>query len=519
MHRPSAGSWRKGATMRLATMMMSGALIVGVAFAEPPARVALTNARIIPVVGDEIDKGTILIDHGKIAGVGTKVDVPYDAMEVDLAGKVVLPGLIHAHAWEGLDVPNENVDVGAYLDAYDAIDPSRLFFENCLRDGVTSVHIIQANNCVIGGLSRVVKPIGLDVDEMTVKPRAALKLSVTPKGGYDRMVQMSILRETFLELKDYLERLSEQKYEEDLKKQGKDMDVGPGEARKRGKDLVRAEDYDDAHAQLVALTTGKLDAWIYAGAATDVAAAVKIAKDNGFFDRSALILGPDTFKAIDELKAAGRPVVLDPTLEFRERDVLTGKLKTTFVPKVIADAGLTWALLPSPDSSLAERYQTYQAARCVREGVPRQKALEAITLNPAKMLGLGDKLGSIENGKIANLVVYSGDPLDFNSWVDLVYIDGVQAYDRKKDVRIRRLFEAPGAEERPKDTTAEKKAEDKKPAEAETKAAAQPPTESAPPEEKKPDAPDEKKPDTPKDSKTDSKTRRGAARGGGRGND
>lgn len=517
MHKPGAGRLREKMAMRLTTAAVFAALIAGVAAAQPPPRVALTNARIIPVVGDEIEKGTILIDHGKIAAVGTKVDVPYDAMEVDLAGKVVLPGLIHAHAWEGLDVPNENVDVGAYLDVYDAIDPSRLFFENCLRDGVTSVHIIQANNCVIGGLSRVVRPIGLDVDEMTVKPRVALKLSITPKGGYDRMVQRAVLRETFLELRDYLERLAEQKYEEDLKKQGKEVDVGPAEARKRGKELIRAEDYDDAHAQLVALTTGKLDAWIYVGAATDVSAAVQIARDNGFFDRSVLVLGPDTFKAIDELKAAGRPVVLDSNLEFRERDPLTGRLRTTFVPRIIAESGLIWTLLPSPDSSLAERYQTYQAARCVREGIPRQKALEAITLNPARMLGLGDQLGSIEPGKIANLVIYNGDPLDFNSWVDLVYIDGILAYDRRKDVRIRRLFETGESPEHPKNATVEEKSEDRKDDQAEARPAAEPSKENSPPEEKKPDAPEEKKPDSSGELK--SEPRRGAVRRGGRGND
>ncbi|MCG3129329.1 MAG: Adenine deaminase [Phycisphaerae bacterium] len=464
--------------------------------AVPPAKVALTGGRIVPVAGPEIEKGTILIEHGKITAVGASVELPFDAMEVDVSGKVLFPGLVNAHDWQGLDIPNENLDIGAALDVYDAIDPSRLFFENSLRDGVTTVHIIQANNCVIGGISRVVRPIGLDVDEMTVKPRAGVKMSASPKGGYDRMAQWAILREAFAELADYRERLAEQRYEEEQKKLKKDVDVGPAEARKRGAELIRPQDYDDAHANLHELSQGRLDAWVYVGAATDVGPAVKFAKDNGFFERVVFVLGPDTFKAADELKAAGRPVVLDVNLDFRERDPLTGKLKETFVPKVIADAGLTFALLPHPDASLAERYLTYQAARCIREGVARETALAAVTINPAKMLGLGDALGSLEVGKAGNVVVYSDDPLDFNTWVEQVYIDGILAYDRAKDVRIRRLMEEPGAEEKPKAPAGDSAVSD--PAQKEDKpGAGEGATDPAKPENKEESQPDSPAPPTP----------------------
>lgn len=140
------------------------------------------------------------------------------------------------------------------------------------------------------------------------------------------------------------------------------------------------------------------------------------------------------------MKSAGRPLVLDPQLLYRERDPVTGKIKETFVPKVFADARLPFALQPSPDTSLAERYLNYQAARCVKAGVRRRTALKAITINPAKLLGISDRVGSLEVGKVANVVVLSGDPLDFNTWVDLVYINGIQAYDRSRDVRLKQLL-------------------------------------------------------------------------------
>ncbi len=414
--------------------------IVMPAVAAPPAKLALTGARIIPVVGDDIPSGTILIEHGVITAIGEKVSVPYDAMEIDVSGKVLFPGMIDVHSSRGLDVANENFSVSPFLDVYDAIDPSRRFFENALRDGFSAVHVIVGNNCVIGGLSRVVRPIGLTPDEMTFHTPTALKLSVAPKHGWDRMRQMAELRETFLELKDYLGNLAEEKYEKSLEDKDEEIDVGPDEARERGEKLIRPEDYDDKHRNLIKLTRGDLDAFVYCGTASDISRAKTIAEENGFLKHMTLVLGVDCFKAVAELKSLKRPVVLDPQLLYRERDPITGKIRETFVPKVFADARVRFALQPMSSGSLAERYLNYQAARCVRAGVSRKKALRAITINPAKALGLEKRIGSLEVGKVADIVVFSGDPLDFNTWVEKVYIDGIKAYDREEDARLKELL-------------------------------------------------------------------------------
>ncbi|NOG55601.1 MAG: amidohydrolase family protein [Planctomycetes bacterium] len=409
----------------------------------PPAKVALTGGRIIPVVGPEIATGTIVVEHGRITAVGPtdEVKIPYDAMEVDVSGKVVMPGMIDPQSWRGLDVSNENLPVAPFLDVYDAIDPSRLYFEDALRDGVLAIHVIQADNCVIGGLSRVVKPIGLTPDEMTIAAQNGIKMSITPKRGFDRMRQLTTLRETFAELDWYLEQLAEQKYEESLEEKEKKIDVGPAEARERGKDLIKDEDYDDKHANLMRLRRGDFGAWIFCGAAMDVQPGITLATDEGFLDNAVFILGAEAHKAVTQLKAAGRPVLLPGNLYYRERDQLTGELKEVFIPSEIHDAGLMFALQPNPGGSLAEAYLNYQAAMCVRNGIPRQTALEAITINPATMMGVGDELGSIEPGKIANLVVMSGDPFDFESWVELCYIDGILAYDRARDYRLEKQLE------------------------------------------------------------------------------
>lgn len=408
--------------------------------APPPGKLAFTNAHIITVSGEPISGGTILVESGVITAVGTEVEIPYDAMEVDCTDMVLMPGLVDVHDWRGLDIRNENLPVTPFVDVFDAIDPSRVFFEDSLRNGVTTIHIIPGENLVVGGMSRVVKPIGITPYEMSVGESIAIKLSTTPKSGYGRMQQLSELREVFADLEDYLGGVAESRYEEVKKEKGEKVDVPPAEARILGRELIRDEDLDDKHRNLKRLTDGRLRCWVYCGEATDVAPALALLSEQGLEKDAVLVLGPSTHKAIQEIKASGLSVVLPGDLVHRERDPFTGETTETFLPSKFHRAGIDFVLQPSQSGAMTERLLTYQAARLVREGIPRSKALKAITQRPAELLGLGDRFGSIAVGRVANLVMYGGDPLDFNSWVEKVWIDGILAYDREKDPRIESLF-------------------------------------------------------------------------------
>src|SRR5262245_40408844 len=354
---------RPAQPIRIACVL--GAAVTAACAAPPPEKIALVGARIIPVVGETLEKGTILIERGKITAIGKEVELPYDARVFDMTGKVLFPGTIDANSFRGVDSANESRPVTPQLDTGDAIDPSQLYFEDMLRLGTTAIHVIPGDNTVIGGVGRVVRPIGMSPAEMTLAEPSFLKISVSPKFGSDRMLQMATLREALAEVEDYLNKLAEKRYEEKLKEDDKQIDVGPAEARKRGRDLIRIEDIDDEHRNLLRLCGGQvkvlgeagptlfkpLGAFITCQAAMDVAPAVKVAKDAGFLDRAVLVLGPECFKAVKELKAAARPVVLSPELVHREADPLTGKITETFVPRKISDAGLLYALLPGPDTS------------------------------------------------------------------------------------------------------------------------------------------------------------------------
>ncbi|MDE0959999.1 MAG: amidohydrolase family protein [Planctomycetota bacterium] len=417
------------------------------------SKIALTGGTVMTVSGESITGGVVLIENGIIMAVGAAdTEIPYDAMEVDCTGMILAPGFVDPHSSDGLDIPNENLPSAPFVDVFDALDPSRFFFEDSLRNGVTSIHVIQGNNCVVGGVSRIVHPIGLTPHEMSRQAGVALKLSTTPRRGYGRMRQLAELREVFQEYDRWRENLAESRYEQEA---GKDDDddqepLSPEESRLKGQELIRDEDLDDQHRHLAQLIDGRLGAWIYCGSASDVAPALALVAEREWKDRAVLVLGGDSHLAIDEIDEAGLHVVLDSDLIYRKRDPLTGEVEETFIPGVYRRAGVRFAIQPSRSGAMPERFIGYQAARLVRSGLTPAEALRIVTLGAAEICGIDDRYGSIEVGKIGNIVMWTGDPLDLNSWVQKVFIEGILAYDREKDARLQRLFpEVPEAVEAP----------------------------------------------------------------------
>ena len=405
-----------------------------------PDKVAVKAGRIIPMTGDVIEQGVILIRDGKIEAVGHGLKIPYDYWVVDAGQSTVFPGMVEAFTQRGLDRTNESLPVVPFLDVYDALDPSSVHFEDALRDGISTLFISQGGNTVIGGIARVVKPIGMTVEEMTVQADAGIILSFAPKSGFDRMIQMATFRETFHELDRYMEDLAESKYEEKLKREDKSIDAGPAEARKRGLSLVKDEDIDFKHFNLVRLTNGELNTFVYCAAPMDVIHAIDVAEEHGFMKRVVFVLGSECYKAVERLKECARPVILGPDMVYLKKDPITGDEEEIFVPAVFYDAKIPFAIRSDPNLAFGMRYLWYQAATLVRNGIPRQTALEAITTAPAAAIGLKDRVGAIAPGMDANLLILSGDPLDSETWVEKVVIEGCVVYEKERDYRLEELL-------------------------------------------------------------------------------
>ena len=281
-----------------------------------------------------------------------------------------------------------------------------------------------SGGCVIGAQGMVVKPYGMTIEQMLVKPGAGIKLSASPKAGKSSATQAQALRKAFTDLRLYLEKLVQDKqdgkdtarraalyqgkdFEKEENKNGRAME-GNATWKVKGLEGVPRGEIDDKQEPLLRLVEGKMPAFFYCDAAAEVPLALEVARDNGFLAGTTLVLDGDSWKAVDLIAEAGVPVVLGPSLTYVERDPLTGKEKETFVPGVFKKKNVRFAL-----QSLNPQAQSlwYQAAVSVGHGIERKDALDAVTRTPADILHLGDRVGSLEPGKDGNVLLLSGDRL------------------------------------------------------------------------------------------------------------
>jgi imidazolonepropionase-like amidohydrolase len=380
--------------------------LIAVGAAPEDAVVAIKGARVIPVSGPELESATIIVRGGKIEAVGKDLEIPWDARVIDGTRKVVIPGLVEAHTSRGTDRPNERLASVPFVSTFDSLNPVDPYFEDCLRQGITTLCVMPGNDTMIGGQGCIVRPTGVTTESMMVVKNAGMKLSLKPKAGVSRMAHMAALRK---ELSEAAEQLKDKKAEADPRRE-----------------------------PMSKLLKGLLPAYVYCPTASDVHRAIELADASGL--KLKLVLGRDGWKAAAEIAKKNLEAILDPELEYWETDESRHDDVRRFGAEAPAKAGVKIAL-QTDGQTYGSSYLWYQAAVAVRNGLTRAEALRAITLAPAEILGLGTRLGSIEKGKDGNLVVLTGDPLDSQSWVETVLIDGKVVYERSKDEKLKRILE------------------------------------------------------------------------------
>jgi imidazolonepropionase-like amidohydrolase len=380
--------------------------LMAVGAAPEDAVVAIKGARVIPVSGPELESATIIVRGGKIEAVGKDLEIPWDARVIDGTRKVVIPGLVEAHTSRGTDRPNERLASVPFVSTFDSLNPVDPYFEECLRQGITTLCVMPGNDTMIGGQGCIVRPTGVTTESMMVVKNVGMKLSLKPKAGVSRMAHMAALRK---ELSDAAEQLKDKKSESDPRRE-----------------------------PMSKLLKGLLPAYMYCPTASDVHRAIELADASGL--KLKLVLGRDGWKAAAEIAKKNLEAILDPELEYWETDESKHDDVRRFGAEAPAKAGVKIAL-QTDGQTYGSSYLWYQAAVAVRNGLTRAEALRAVTLAPAEILGLGTRLGSIEKGKDGNLVVLTGDPLDSQSWVETVLIDGKVVYERSKDEKLKRILE------------------------------------------------------------------------------
>jgi imidazolonepropionase-like amidohydrolase len=374
--------------------------------------IAIINARIYTMTEKPIEKGSILIKDNKIIDISEKIELTTEIEVYNAEGKTVLPGLIDAHThlgideeglgWEGEDFNEIDNPITPHLRAVDAVNPFDKGIISARENGVTTVMTSPGSANILGGEAAAIKTSGSIDDKMIVKAPVGIKAAFgeNPKKVYSgrkkspitRMGIAAMLRETLIETEDYLKEKNENKstFKRNLKNES-----------------------------LLKVLEKEIPLKAHVHRADDIMTAIRIAKE---FDLNLTLEHcTEGHLVADEIAELGFSAAVGPSL--------TGKVKVELnemdykTAGILAQAGVKIALVSDHPVTPVKNLRLY-AALAVKSGLDEYEAIKAITINPAEMMNIEDKVGSIEVGKDADLIVLDGDPLAFDTNLEKVMING-----------------------------------------------------------------------------------------------
>ncbi len=404
---------------------------------------AIRGGTVLTMAGEAIENGTVLIRDGKVVDVGSNVRVPGNAEIIDASGKYVMPGIIDAMTYYGIrpfELNDQSSPVTPQNRAIQAYYPYGDFMrgttgvqidKNLISGGVTTVYIAPGDRQVIGGQGAVVKTWGDDLTSMIVREPAAMDMTIGETAKREeqnpttRMGIAALLRKTLLETQEFAQKMAD--FE---RKQAEGGEEATAPARDLGKEA------------LLRLLAHELPARIEADYLDDVRTAIRIAEEFDFD----LILdsGLGAYKIKDVLAEKNIPVVLGPPTH----PFVTGgevsmnadlyNLMSEYNAAELTEAGVTIAIgsfgfgFGSFGGATQGRWLLVEAAYATGYGLSDEDALKAITINAAEILGVDDRVGSLEIGKDADIIVLDGYPLHVKTWVELVMINGAVIHERTR---------------------------------------------------------------------------------------
>ncbi len=387
------------------------ALILG-GLAAPAAHAqtfAITGGTVLPVSGPRIERGTVIIKDGRVVAVGADVPIPAGAQQIDATGKWVTPGLIHPAsnlgvAQFGSGAVNETRDnlhqgdVNPSFSLVEAIEPGSITIPVGRLGGITSAVVIPQGG-LISGQAVAFDLYGDRVEEMVTRVPAAMviRLGIASKGagGGSRAGSLQRLRRIFRDAREYERR------PEDFRK----AQIQP---------LAASE---DDLAALLPVLRGEVPVLFVADRQSDIESALRLARE--FNLRVIISGGAEAWKVAGQLAAARVPVALQPLSDIPTFNALEPRLDNA---ALLRKAGVP-VLIAQGDNSFGSDLR-FAAGNAVANGMSWDDALAAMTLWPAEAYGIADRYGSLQAGRVANLVVWSGDPLEYSSAPVQLFIRG-----------------------------------------------------------------------------------------------
>ncbi|RGS79704.1 amidohydrolase [Coprococcus sp. AF21-14LB] len=374
----------------------------------------IKNGLIHDAVNREAYKGDILVENGKISAIGRDISVTEGTEIIDAEGLQVYPGFVEAHCHLGLDNYacgfegddyNEMTDIICpQLHGCDGIYPQDPTLKMAAEGGVTCVATGPGSANVLGGTFVAIKTVGKRVDKMIVKDPIAMKCAFgeNPKRCYCdkscscRMDIASKLRETLKRARDYMER--------------KEM---------AGEDISKRPVYDPKLEALIPVLKKEIPLKAHAHRADDIFSAIRVAKECDV--RLTLEHVTDGSLIAEELAEENYPVAVGPTFGHATKLELINKSFET--PGILAKAGCQVSII-TDSPVIPQQYLALCAGFAVQSGMDEFDALKAITINPARHIGVDNRVGSLEVGKDADIVIADGSPLISTTRIVKVLIDG-----------------------------------------------------------------------------------------------
>lgn len=405
-----------------------GFLLAALSFQAGAQTVAITGGKVYTMAGDEpLEGATVLIENGRIQSVGADVDVPEDARVFDAGGRVVTPGLIDAHGHIGLvevSAVDGAMDAGMtedhpYADRFsaaffapDGFNPASTLIPVNRIEGITRAMVApMATKTVIAGQGAMADLSG-SADSLMPESRAlyaAFGESGAALAGGTRAAAMLHLRQSLADARDYVEHGD---------------DYAEGQRRPYAINRLDLE-------ALAGYLDGRRPVVVAAHRASDIRAALRLAEEQGLD----LVIrgGAEAWRVADALAEADVPVILDPLLNLPVSfEALGATLENA---ARLQAAGVTVSLATGGSHNARKLKQG--AGNAVANGLPWIEGLKAITINPARTFGVDDRVGTLEEGKLADVVVWNGDPLEVTTTVEQVFIGGEPIPMESRQTRLR----------------------------------------------------------------------------------
>lgn len=393
-----------------------------------PGTFAIRNARIVTVSGADIENGTIIVSDGKITAVGASAAVPAGAQEIDARGLSVYPGMIDLGTSMGLiEIPqgaNATVDVAEVGDmnpnaqAFYGINPHSAHVAVTRVNGITSV-LSAPSGGIISGQAALINLLGSSPREMAVVQAAALVVNyprAAGGGGFGGFLQQAQANPT--EASTARDRQVEQlrKLLRDAEAYGRAMDAANSDR------TLPRPDADVMLASLVPYVRGERPVVFRADREAEIRAVVRFSEEMKL--KPIILGGNDAWKIAAFLKERNVPVILSGLFDLPSREDDFYDVMYESASK-LQQAGVRFAL-STGDQGAEVRDLPYRAGMAAAFGLSRADALKSVTLYPAQIMGVGDRLGSIEAGKVANLVITDGDILEARTRIRHLFINGRQ---------------------------------------------------------------------------------------------